>query len=51
MVDILKDIHQTVSSNSSASSANQTMADIEDEMATLTNRLQNLEKEANKVFN
>jgi hypothetical protein len=27
------------------------MADIEDEMATLTNRLQNLEKEANKVFN
>ena len=51
MVDILKDIHQTVSSNSSASSANQTMADIEDEMATLTNRLQNLEKEANKAFN
>lgn len=50
MQDILKDVHQTLSSNTSASAANETMADIEEEMAVLNNRLKNLTKEANTVF-
>jgi len=50
MMDILKDIQQTLSSNKSADAANSTMADIEEEMALLTERLQWLRKEANEVF-
>jgi hypothetical protein len=50
MQDILKDIHQTLESNKSASSASATMDSIEAEMATLNRRLQNLGKEANNLF-
>lgn len=50
MQDILKDIHQTLESNKSASSASATMDSIEADMATLNRRLKNLNKEANNLF-
>ena len=50
MQDILKDVHQTISSSSSASAANDAMADMEEEMIALTKRLKNLNKEAQSVF-
>ena len=45
--DILKSINQTLSSNVDAASASETMSNIENDMATLQNRLKNLKKEAN----
>jgi len=50
MQDILTDIHQTLTSSKSASSASETMDSIEQDMVDLTNRLKNLRKEANTVF-
>lgn len=48
--DILKGINQTLSSNTSAASASETMDAIENDMYTLQNRLKNLKKEASQVF-
>ena len=50
MADVMTDIHQTLQSNASAQWANDTMAEIEAEIATLNNRLSNLRKEANNIF-
>ncbi len=50
MSDILKWVHQTLQSNQAATSASETMADIESDIIDLTNRLQNLRKEANQIF-
>jgi len=48
--DILKSINQTLSSNVDAASASETMSNIENDMATLQNRLKNLKREASTVF-
>lgn len=48
--DILDSVNSTLSSNEAATTAEQTMADIEKDMAKLKNRLKNLRKEANTVF-
>ena len=50
MTDIMKDIHQTLDANKTAQWANETMADIEEEIATLNKRLKNLKEEANNIF-
>lgn len=47
---LLKSINSTLSSNVSASSAQEQMWTIENDMFTLQNRLKNLKKEANIVF-
>ena len=48
--DILKSVNSTLSSNTNASSASETMASIESDMVTLQNRMKNLKKEASQVF-
>lgn len=48
--DILKNVNSTLSSNDAASTASETMASIESDMAVLQNRLKNLKKEASTVF-
>lgn len=48
--DILKNVNSTLSSNDAASTASETMASIESDIAVLQNRLKNLKKEANTVF-
>ena len=48
--DILKNVNSSLSSNDAASTASETMASIESDMAVLQNRLKNLKQEANKVF-
>ena len=48
--DILKNVNSSLSSNDAASTASETMASIESDMAVLQNRLKNLKKEANTVF-
>lgn len=48
--DILKSVHDTLSSNQSANNASNTMDAIESDMASLKNRLKNLRKEANQIF-
>lgn len=48
--DILKNVNSTLNSNEAASTASETMASIESDMAVLQNRLKNLKNEANKVF-
>lgn len=48
--EILKNIKDALSSNVAASSARETMDNIENDMATLQNRLKNLKQEANQVF-
>lgn len=48
--DILKNVNSTLNSNDAASTASETMASIESDMATLQNRLKNLKKEASTVF-
>ena len=50
MSDILKWVHQTLQSNKAATSASETMDNIESDITDLTNRLQNLRKEANQIF-
>ena len=47
---ILKDVKNTLESNTSASTAQEQMATIEWDIARLQNRLKNLDKEASKVF-
>lgn len=48
--DILKNVNSSLSSNDAASTASETMASIESDMAVLQNRLKNLKREANTVF-
>lgn len=48
--DILKSVNSTLSSNVSASTAQEQMWMIENDMVTLQNRLKNLKKEASTVF-
>lgn len=48
--DILRSVNSTLSSNDAASTASETMASIESDMAVLQNRLKNLKKEASQVF-
>ena len=48
--DILKNVNSSLNSNEAASTASETMASIESDMAVLQNRLKNLKKEASTVF-
>ena len=48
--DILKNVNSSLSSNDAASTASETMASIESDMAVLQNRMKNLKKEASTVF-
>lgn len=48
--DILKNVNSSLNSNDAASTASETMASIESDMAVLQNRLKNLKKEASTVF-
>ena len=48
--DILRSVNSSLSSNDAASTASETMASIESDMAVLQNRLKNLKKEAQTVF-
>ena len=48
--EISKDVHNAIAENQTASEASETMAVIEEDMATLKNRLKNLRQEANKIF-
>lgn len=49
-IDITKDVHNALAQNQTASEASETMAEIEEDMAVLKNRMRNLRQEANAAF-